>query len=543
MPAGTSSAALNPLLNPESSPGLNPESTSGLNLAAALEPAHLELARYPLRVELPDEVRARITHCRGFVLDLMDSGRAIYGVTTGFGPLVGFDGRADGAGQCDNTIMHHIVGHGELLPPEVARAAVLARLFSLAHGRSGVSEHVVDALVAMLAGEFAPAVPRLGSVGACGDLQPLAYVVHALRGNGNAFFRGRLTTAAEALDLAGLDKLELDGRDALALVNGVSVTAASLGLAVAQAVRSHRVAQLLSALMTDILGCGTEFVSPTLLASFGHPDVADTGAALRTWLSGSTPTGERPLQEPYSIRCTPQLLGAAGTSVRLADEVVRRDLNGVSDNPLFFPETGEVVHGGNFFGQPSAFAADGLNVALVQIGNLAERQLDLLVDPHRSGGLPPMLSPAPGQQHAVQGIQLSATATVVAMRRAALPASVQSLPTNLHNQDVVPFGTQAALTALDQSKLLRYLHGGLAVVLRQAVHVGARRPQAPRLAEVFDRIAAEVPPIEEDRPLDTTIGRVTDLLDCIVSGGVSEAVCDVVSESVSGGMSEMDGVR
>ncbi len=508
MPVGTSSAAV--------------------SLGAALEPAHLELARDPLRVELPDHVRERVARCRGFVLGLMGSDRAIYGVTTGFGPLVEFAGRGDSAGQCDNTIMHHIVGHGELLPPALARAAVLARLFSLAHGRSGVSEQVVDALVAMLAGEFAPAVPRLGSVGASGDLQPLAYVAHALRGNGNAFFRGRLMPAAEALDLAGLGKLELDGRDALALVNGISVTAAALGLAVAQAVRSHRVAQLLSALLTDVLGCGTEFASVGLLAAFGHPDVADTGAALRTWLAGSTPTGTRPLQEPYSIRCTPQLLGAAGTSVRLTDEVVRRDLNGVSDNPLFFPESGEVVHGGNFFGQPSAFAADGLNVALVQIGNLAERQLDLLVDPHRTG-LPPMLSPAPGRHHAVQGIQLSATATVAAMRRAALPASVQSLPTNLHNQDIVPFGTQAALTALDQAKLLRYLHGALGVVLRQAVHVGARRPRAPRLAEVFDRIAAEVPPIEVDRPLDVAIGRVADLLDSIVSSG-------------PGSVSEMDGV-
>ncbi|MFS8100733.1 aromatic amino acid ammonia-lyase [Lentzea alba] len=488
-----------------------------MNLAAALEPSHLELARGPLRVELDAGVRARIARCREFVLEVSGSGRAIYGVTTGFGPLVEFGGRPDGAGQSDNTIIHHIVGHGELMPPAVARAAVLARLFSLAQARSGVSEQVVTALIAMLGTEFAPAVPRLGSVGASGDLQPLAYVAHALRGNGNAFFQGRLMPAGEALDRAGLQKLELDGRDALALVNGVSVTAAALGLAVAQAIRARRSAELLSALMTDVLGCGTEFTSVGLLAAFGHPDVADTGAAIRTWLAGSSPSGERPLQEPYSIRCTPQLIGAAGTSVRHADEVVRRDLNGVSDNPLFFPETGEVVHGGNFFGQPSAFAADQLNVALVQLGNLAERQLDLLVDPRRTNGLPPMLSPAPGQHHALQGVQLCTTATVAAMRRAAVPASVQSLPTNLHNQDVVPFGTQAAFTALDQATHLRYLHAGLAIGLRQAVHVGARRPLAPKLAEAFDRIAEEVPPIVEDRPLDSALGQVADLLDVIVS--------------------------
>ncbi|MFJ5993396.1 histidine ammonia-lyase [Lentzea sp. NPDC092896] len=492
-------------------------SSAVLNLAAHLAPAQLELARDPLHVELPADVRARISRCYEFVLEVSSSGRAIYGVTTGFGPLVEFEGRADSAGQSDNTILHHIVGHGELLPPAVARAAVLTRLFSLAQGRSGVSEQVVDSLTAMLDTEFAPAVPRLGSVGASGDLQPLAYVAHALRGNGNAFFGDELMPAGEALTRAGLRKLVLGGRDALALVNGISVTAAALGLAVAQSVRARRTAELLSALMTDVLGCGVEFTSVGLLAAFGHPDVAETGAAIRSWLEGSKPSGERPLQEPYSIRCTPQLIGAAGTSVRHADEVVRRDLNGVSDNPLFFPETGEVVHGGNFFGQPSAFAADQLNVALVQLGNLAERQLDLLVDPHRTNGLPPMLSPLPGQHHALQGVQLCATATVAAMRRAAAPASVQSLPTNLHNQDVVPFGTQAAFTALDQARLLRYLHAGLAIGLRQAVHVGARRPQAPRLAEVFDRIAEVVPPIVEDRPLDVALGVVADLLDAVVS--------------------------
>jgi histidine ammonia-lyase len=488
-----------------------------VNLAAALAPADLELAARPLRVEQPAEVRERVARCREFVAEVSGSGRAIYGVTTGFGPLVEFEGHADGAAQSDNTILHHIVGHGELMPPAVARAAVLARLFSLAQGRSGVSAEVVTALIAMLGTEFAPAVPRLGSVGASGDLQPLAYVAHTLRGNGNAFFQGALMPAEQALGRAGLRELRLDGRDALALVNGVSVTAAALGLAVAQAIRARRTAELLSALMTDVLGCGTEFTSPGLLAAFGHPDVAATGAAIRTWLEGSAPSGERPLQEAYSIRCTPQLIGAAGTSVRLADEVVRRDLNGVSDNPLFFPETKEIVHGGNFFGQPSAFAADQLTAALAQLGNLAERQLDLLVDPRRTTGLPPMLSPAPGRHHALQGVQISATATVAAMRRAAVPASVQSLPTNLHNQDVVPFGTQAAFTALDQTVLLRYLHAGLAIGLRQAVHVGARRPRAPRLAEVFDRIAEEVPPIVEDRPLDTALGTVADLLDVVVS--------------------------
>ncbi|WP_190812363.1 aromatic amino acid lyase [Saccharopolyspora pogona] len=147
------------------------------------------------------------------------------------------------------------------------------------------------------------------------------------------------------------------------------------------------------------------------------------------------------------------------------------------------------------------------------MGNLAERQLDLMVDPHRNSGLPPVLATIPGEQHGVQGVQLAATATVADMRRNATPAAMQSLPTNLHNQDIVPFGTQAALNALDQSRSLRWLHGALAVALRQAVHVGDRRPTAPACSAVMDRLIAEVPPIDPDRPLDLDVQHAADVLD------------------------------
>jgi histidine ammonia-lyase/tyrosine ammonia-lyase len=319
--------------------------------------------------------------------------------------------------------------------------------------------------------------------------------------------------ADEALRRAGLRPLVMDGRDALALVNGTSLTAATAALALGQLRRAHTTALRLTALLADLLGCAPGFAAPPLLDAFGHPEAVRAGAALRGHLAGTVPTGNRPLQEPYSIRCTPQLLGAVGTSLRHAEEVIGYDLGGVSDNPLCFPESDEIAHGGNFFGQPVAFAADLLTLAAVQTGNLAERQLDLIVDPHRNSGLPPMLATEPGRQHAVQGVQLAATAIVAQMRRTAVPASVQSLPTNGHNQDVVPFGTQAALNALDQAESLRLLHGSLAVALRQAAHVGDRRPTAPACAALLERIAAAVPPITQDRPLDADVRRAADVLD------------------------------
>jgi len=213
-----------------------------------------------------------------------------------------------------------------------------------------------------------------------------------------------------------------------------------------------------------------------------------------------------------------QLLGAAEASLGHADRVIADDLGGISDNPLFFAEDDLVAHGGNFFGQPVAFAADLLSITATQLGNLAERQLDLLVDPHRNGGLPPMLAAGPGREHGVQGVQLAATATVAAMRREAVPASVQSLPTKGHHPDLVPFRTQAAPPAMAQARRPRWLHGSLAVALRQGAHLSGlrsaqRRPTAPRCISVLERLAAVVAPVDPDRPLDSDVRRAAAVLD------------------------------
>ncbi|WP_381795890.1 histidine ammonia-lyase [Streptomyces niveus] len=482
-------------------------------LAGRLTPETLERAGLPVHFEPGPEVRQRVTECREFTLLAMGDGQQVYGATTGFGPLVGFPGRDNGADQCDNALNHLVAGQGADLPPAVVRGALTVRLWSLCQGRSGVSPEVVDALCAALQTSFAPAVPTYGSVGASGDLIPLAYAARALRGQGHAYLGAERLPADEALRRAGLRPLELDGRDALALVNGTSVTAAAAGLALVGLRRSYEAALTLSACLTELLGAAPAFLAPQLLRAYGHPDAVHAAAALRERLEGNVPSGDRPLQEPYSIRCTPQLLGAARSSLGYAARVIGDDLTGVSDNPLFFAEDGLVAHGGNFFGQPVAFAADLLSITATQMGNLAERQLDLLVDPHRNGGLPPMLAAEPGRQHGVQGVQLAATAMVAAMRREAVPASVQSLPTNGHNQDVVPFGTQAALTALAQAERLRWLHGSLAVAVRQAAYVSGRRPAAPRCADVVDRLIEVIPPVDPDRPLDVEVRRAADVLD------------------------------
>ncbi|MFD8614238.1 aromatic amino acid ammonia-lyase [Streptomyces sp. NPDC059631] len=501
--------------------------TDTVTLTGPLAPAALRRAAEPLAVTVDEAARARLDRGRRLFRALRDGDdgtgeRPIYGATTGFGALVGYAGRADEADQCDNTLAHLGAGQGPDLPHGIVRAALLVRARSLAQGLSGVSAEVVERLAAMFATTFSPAVPRYGSVGASGDLVPLAYAAQALRGRGHAYADGRRMPAAEALAATGLRPLALDGRDALALVNGTSVTTAALALAHDTVRTAHRALTALTCLLADLLGCDPGFLDADLLRAYGHPGAVDTGTRMRRHLAGTTPSGTRPLQEPYSIRCSPQLLGAAEDALRHIDAVIAADLAGVSDNPLFFPGVGDpvhpdpaegrAVHGGNFFGQPAAFAADLLASVTAQLGNLAERQLDLLVDPARNGGLPPMLATEPGAQHGLQGVQLATTAIVAEIRRCATPAAMQSLPTNLHNQDIVPFGTQGALRAHDLAELLGLLCGSLALGLRQAVHVGARRPTAPRCAALLDALSAAIDPVDPDRPLDEDVRTAARLL-------------------------------
>lgn len=487
-----------------------------LSSDSPLTPTMLERAAQPITISVSDRTERLVRQGSEFVEDCLSGDRPIYGATTGFGPLVTFGGRAEAADQCDNALQHLTAGQGPDLPAAVVRAAVLVRIWSLSRGMSGVSAQALQGLRNMLATTFTPAVPTLGSVGASGDLVPLAHIVQSLRGVGFAYVDGVRMPAATALTQASLQPLELTARDGLSMVNGTSVTTAAAGLALASLQRSHEVALLLSAMLTDLLGAEPAFIQPRLLHAFGHPETERAGQRLAYWLEGTRSSGDRPLQEPYSVRCVPQLLGAVDSAMGWAGQVIGRDLGAVSDNPLFFPDDNLVAHGGNFFGQPAAFACDLLSNVTTQTGNLAERQLDLLVDPHRNTGLPPMLSTKAGQQHAVQGVQLVSTAIVVAMRRACVPAGIQSVPTNLHNQDVVPFGTQAAITALEQARNLRLLHGSLAVALRQAAHLRPERVTAPRCAQAFAEVAKVVAPIERDRPLHDDVRAAADRLDRFV---------------------------
>ena len=468
-------------------------------------PADLEAAAHPFTLTVSEDVRDSVARCAEFFRVEVARGRPIYGLTTGFGPLVGHPASDDPEIQGMGLLNHLRAGQGEALAPRIVRAMLLARTWSLGKGHSGVHPDVIDVLAASLGTTFAPVVPEWGSVGASGDLAPLAHAVGALSGEGEAFLGEDRLPARVALERAGLRPLRLRGRDALGLVNGTSLTAAAAGLAVCSARASVRVALELTALLVESLGISSEFADSDLLRMSGHASAHATAVSLEALLRGSTVRSDRPLQEAYTVRCVPQLVGAVEATVHHAELVVTAELNGVSDNPVFFPASGKVVHGGNFFGQQVSFAADSLNVALTQLGNLTERQLDLLMDPHRSGGLPLMLSARPGAQSGLAGVNLAATSIVASMRRHATPASIQSLPTNGHNQDVVSFGTQAALEALRQSERLLLLQGSLALGLRQAAHLGAPAPSSVAGSALLAFLCEAVAPVDPDRPLSEDV--------------------------------------
>jgi histidine ammonia-lyase len=473
-----------------------------------LVPEDLDAVDQPLEVTLSNSTRAAVNRCAEFVGSLPTTDRPVYGISTGFGPLVRHQADPDPERHGMGLLNHLRTGQGNLLAPPVARAMLLARLWSLAKGHSGAHLEVLEGVAACLATGFAPAVPEWGSVGASGDLAPLAHAAGALCGEGHAYLDGQVLAASDALKRAGLRPLRMRGRDALALVNGTSLSAAAAGLAVCSARAAVEVALELTALLVELLGAGSEFTSPRLLALSGHSSSEAVAGRLAALLAGSMSTAGRPLQEAYTVRCVPQLVGAVDETVSHADRVVTAEMNGVSDNPVFFPETGDVVHGGNFFGQQIAFVSDALNLAVTQLANLAERQIDLLMDPHRNGGRTLLLSARPGAQSGLAGVNLTATSLVASMRRYAAASSIQSLPTNGHNQDVVPFGTQAALEALRQSERLRLIQASLGVALRQAAALGGSQPRSQPGNALLQFLSANVEPVNPDRPLAGDVERL-----------------------------------
>ncbi|MFE1174104.1 aromatic amino acid lyase [Streptomyces sp. NPDC058773] len=461
---------------------------------------------------LGDEDIARMQACAATVAKELAADKPIYGLTQGFGPLVLFEAESE-LEQGDSLISHLGSAQGEPLPPEVCRLVVWLRLNSMRKGFSAVSPEFWQRLADAWNAGFVPAIPRHGTVSASGDLQPLAHAALSHTGVGEAWVRnadGQWETrpAGEALAALGLRPFVWPVREALAFVNGTGVGLALALVNQRSALALVRAAALLTGRINGLLGANPEHYQPGLGIARGQAGQLRAAGWIRAELpAGAERDQARPLQEPYSLRCAPQVLGAVLDQLDFAGELLRREANGCTDNPIVFEDA--ILHGGNFHAMPVGFASEQTGLALHSAAYLSERQLGLLVSPVTNGDLPPMLTPRPGRGAGLAGVQLSATSFVSRIRQLAYPASLTTLPTNGWNQDHVPMALNGANSVAEALDLGWLVIGSLGVTVAQLTSMLGKSTEVPgpwaRLAEIS-------PPLEADRPLAAEVRAARDVL-------------------------------
>ena len=416
----------------------------------------IEVARHGRAVELSAAARQRILRSRTVVEELLASGRTAYGINTGFGELASVRVPADKLRALQvNLIRSHSVGTGEPLPAEIVRAMVLLRAHSLTAGYSGVRVEVVESLLGLLNAGVTPVVPARGSLGASGDLIPLAHLALVLLGEGDADYGGARLPGGEALARAGLTPLVLAEKEGLALINGTQYMTAFGALLVHDAEILLESAECAAAMSVEALKGSRIPFDEAISRVRRHPGQITTAARMRALLDDSAIARSHAdcpkVQDPYTLRCIPQVLGASRDIVTFVRGVIEREIDAVTDNPLCFPageagETARILSGGNFHGQLLAFALDAFAMAIAEIGSIAERRIYRLLDPHTSG-LPAFLAVDPGLDSGLMLAQYQAAALVAESRILCHPASVDSIPTSAGQEDHVSMGATAAFKA------------------------------------------------------------------------------------------------
>jgi histidine ammonia-lyase len=455
---------------------------------------------------------------RRFVQDRVSSGEPVYGVTTGFGRLaevvVEPEERSD---LQHNLVRSHAAGMGEPLDDVEVRTILLLRANALARGHSGCRVVVVELLLDLLSHRIHPRVPAFGSVGASGDLAPLAHVALALLGEGRARRGGAWADVAELLSGAGLERLRLEAKEGLALINGTQATTALGILALLDAEGAVETAEVAGAMSTDALLGTPEAFRPEIQEARPHPGQRASAARLRALLSGSRirdshREDDPRVQDAYSIRCMPQVHGAARDALAHVRRVLEVEANSATDNPLVFPEAGAVVSGGNFHAQVVAQALDLLALAVADLAAISERRIERMLNPDLSMGLPAFLTERPGLRSGFMIAQVTAVDSLAELRILAHPASVDSVTTSANQEDHVSMGMAAARKA---RRAVACLHQVLAVELLCAAQgLEYRRPlrSSPPVEEAWRRIRGRVPALHEDRVVSGDLEAVAEMV-------------------------------
>ncbi|MCW7541640.1 histidine ammonia-lyase [Aquabacterium sp. A7-Y] len=469
-------------------------------------------------IELDLDCRAGIAASAAAVQRISGGRQPAYGINTGFGRLakVQIPGHQLADLQA-NLVRSHAVGVGPLLDDDTVRLILALKIASLARGYSGVRPEVIDAAIAMYNAQIWPCIPSQGSVGASGDLAPLAHLTLPLMGEGEVRVDGRVMDAASALQRAGLQPLRLAAKEGLALLNGTQV---STGIALMGLLRAEQVfaaAVVAGALSVDAAKGSDAPFDDRIHQVRGHAGQIDVAKLYRELLAGSAirashRTGDDRVQDPYSLRCQPQVMGACLELIRNAARTLVVEANAVSDNPLVFADTGEVLSGGNFHAEPVAFAADTLALAIAEVGALSERRIALLIDATLSG-LPPFLVAEPGLNSGFMIAHVTAAALASENKTLAHPASVDSLPTSANQEDHVSMATFAARKLADMATNVRHI---IAIELLAAAQgVDFHRPlrSSTALEEAHAAIRAKVPHYARDRYFAPDIAAAEQLID------------------------------
>lgn len=484
------------------------------------------------QVALSPEAGERLARARSLVDRLAEGERAVYGVNTGFGNLAEVRIEKKDLGELQrNLILSHAAGVGEPLPLEETRALMTLRANVLAKGHSGIRPRTVEALLSMIDRDVVPVVPSRGSVGASGDLAPLAHLALTVIGEGEAWFRGERMPSRQALALAGIEPVVLQAKEGLALINGTQAICAVGGLAAVRAARLLEVADVAGAMTVEAMRGSHRPFLQQIHDVRPQPGQRASAANLRRLLAGSEIVGSHAscskVQDAYSLRCMPQVHGAARDAVEFACRALSVEINSATDNPLVFPEDEMIVSGGNFHGQPVSQAMDFLAIAVTQLAAISERRVEQMVNPSLSD-LPPFLTRNSGLNSGFMIAHVTSAALVAECRVLSHPACVDSIPTSAGKEDHVSMGMGAALKG---RQVVEHVKNVLAIELlaaAQALDLGEKLAPGVGARAAYERIREEVPFMEKDREIHLDIAKVGAMID---DGSLLAAVARAVTRA------------
>ncbi|WP_050929557.1 histidine ammonia-lyase [Aestuariivita boseongensis] len=469
-------------------------------------------------VTLDPAARAGIEAAANLVAQAAAGEEAVYGVNTGFGKLASVKiAPADTQTLQRNLILSHCCGVGEPLDAATTRLMMALKLLSLGRGASGVRWETAQLIERMLASDVLPVIPDQGSVGASGDLAPLAHMAAAMIGAGEATYRGQRLPASDALAQAGLTPITLGPKEGLALINGTQFSTACALAGLWGAWRNFEAAVVAGAMSTDAIMGSTAPLVPAIHALRGHRGQIDFASVQRALLDGSEireshRDGDTRVQDPYCIRCQPQVMGAALDLLRFAAQTLEVEANAVTDNPLVLVEEGQIVSGGNFHAEPVGFAADQIAVAISEIGAIAQRRVALMVDPTLSFDLPPFLTPDPGLNSGLMIAEVTTAALMSENKHLANPCTTDSTPTSANQEDHVSMAAHAARRLARMNRNLNSILGVEAICAAQGITFRAPLTTSTPLQQAVTHLRSQVAAIGQDRFLAPDIAVASDMV-------------------------------